>query len=49
MTNGLKYFRVWLRIRFLGSEKLTPRGILPRGVKKKFESSTFYKMKNVAL
>ena len=38
LTNGLKYFRFWFRIRrdirVLVSKKLTPRGMIPRGVKK---------------
>ena len=44
LTNGLKYFRFWFRfrgvIRSLGSKKLTPRGIIPRGVKNKFNPRT---------
>ena len=47
LTNGLKYFRFWLSfrwvIRFLGSKKLTPRGIIPRGVKIYFCPRTFFK------
>ena len=38
LTNMLKYFRFWLRFRrdicILVSKKLTPRGMIPRGVKK---------------
>ena len=53
LTNGLTFFRVWLRIRwdirFLGSKKLISRGIIPRGVKKKFVSYNFLYIKNVAL
>ena len=44
LTNGLKYFRFWFRfrrdIRILVSKKLTPRGMIPRGVKKKFNPRT---------
>ena len=54
LINGLKYFRVWLSIRgvirFLGLEKLTPRGMIPRRVKQKFDPRAFIKkIKNVAL
>ena len=47
LSKGLKYFRFWLSfrwvIRFLGSKKLPPRGIIPRGVKIYFCPRTFFK------
>ena len=42
LTNGLKYFRIWFRyrqdIRILVLKKLTPRSIILRRVKNKFNS-----------
>ena len=45
MNNGLTYLWIWLSfrwvIRIFVAKKLTPRGIIPRGVKKRFNQREF--------